>query len=62
MPSLYRDFQTMLCETVFWSEDVNHKSNKNGAVENSLMICAGFHFIVRLGSGDWMKSLVYTNQ
>jgi hypothetical protein len=52
----------MLCETVFWSEDVNHKSNKNGAVENSLMICAGFHFIVRLGSGDWMKSLVYTNQ
>ena len=23
------------------------------------MIFAGFHFIVRIGSGEWMKSLLY---
>jgi len=62
MPSWYRDIQTLLCGTVFQSEDVNYKSDKSGTVENSLMICAGFHFIVRLDSGEWMKSLLYTNQ
>jgi hypothetical protein len=33
-----------------------------GNVENNLMICAGFHFIVRLGIGEWVKSVLYTNQ
>jgi hypothetical protein len=33
-----------------------------GNVENSLMIYAGFHFIVRLGIGEWIKSVLYTNQ
>jgi hypothetical protein len=54
--------KTFLCETVVQSEDVECKSDKNGAVENRYMICTGVLFIVRPGSGEWMKSWPYSNQ